>query len=66
MTIKDYESQGGFRSELNLVRDMGMALTSLTSMIPTRPYRLAEQEALETMKIALDNLRREILETRNS
>jgi hypothetical protein len=64
MTIQDYENQGGFRNELNKVRDMGMALTSLEELIPARPHRQPEWDAVAGVRNALEALRKEILETR--
>jgi hypothetical protein len=64
MTVQDYEKQGGFRDELNKVRDMGMALTSLEELMPARPHRQPEWEVVAGVRNALETLRKEILETR--
>lgn len=65
MTVNDYEKQGGFREELQELRDIGMRITVLKEAIPARPHRDPEMDALNKLAAALDELRLEIGRTRN-
>ena len=65
MTIEEYENQGGFREELGVVRAIGQKLVTLKEYMNTRPARFAEPDAIKKVEAALDNLRAEIIATRN-
>jgi hypothetical protein len=65
MTIEEYENQGGFREELQLIREIGQKITTLQEVIPARPHTLVEREALKNLWAANDALRTAILRTRN-
>ena len=65
MTIKSYEQDGGFRVELAHIRDIGSHMVALADAIPTRPNRKAELHAYSAVMDALENLRDEIIKTRN-
>lgn len=64
MTVESYENQGGFREELQLVRDIGQRVTTLIDRIPARPHREPEMQAVMALRNALDVLRDEIARTR--
>jgi hypothetical protein len=66
MTVQDYERQNGFREELAIVREIGIRLTTLEEMIPARPHREPERQAMAAVKDALVTLRDEIAKTRNT
>lgn len=65
MTVQEYENQGGFREELQLVREIGLKITTLQEYIPARPHTMVEREALKNLVAANNALREAILHTRN-
>ena len=65
MTVADYERSNGFREELLVVRNIGMSLTQLQEVIPARPHREVEIDALNRLEAAINSLQAEILRTRN-
>lgn len=60
-----YAAAGGFRFESEQFRRIGMAAVNLEDQLNVRVTRPAERLALSKLKLELENLRREIMTSRN-